>query len=66
MYWGFNCQCACRLLSEKHKFCCIYRFLNTQILSLGFILKLVIAKVYGVWATTIEGQNAFGPTLCFV
>ena len=29
------------LLSEKHKFCCIY-----QILSLGFILKLVITKGY--------------------
>ena len=49
------------LLSEKHKFCCIY-----QILSLGFILKLVITKGYGVRATTIKGQNAFGPTLCFV
>ena len=49
------------LLSEKHKFCCIY-----QILSLGIILKLVITKGYGVLATTIEGQNAFGPTLYFV
>ena len=68
MYWGFNCQCACRFieLSEKHKFCCIYRFSNAQILSLGFILKPIITKGYGVWATTIEGQNAFGPTLCFV
>ena len=49
------------LLSEKHKFCCIY-----QILNLGIILKLVITKGYGVLATTIEGQNAFGPTLYFL
>ena len=49
------------LLSEKHKFCCIY-----QILSHGFILKLVITKGYGVLATMIEGQNALGPTLFFV
>ena len=27
--------------------------------------KLVITKGYGVWATTIEGQNAFAPTVCF-
>ena len=27
--------------------------------------KLVISKGYGVWVTTIEGQNAFAPTLCF-
>ena len=59
MYWGFNCQCACRfIISEKHEFCCIYRFSNIQILSLGFILKLVITKGYGVRATTIEGQKA--------
>ena len=49
------------LLNEKHKFCCIYK-----ILILGFILKLVITKGYGVLATMIEGQNAFGPTLFFV
>ena len=49
------------LLSEKHKFCCIY-----QILNLGIILKLVITKGYGVLATTIESQNAFGPTLYFL
>ena len=28
-------------------------------------LKLVITKVYGVRATTIESQNAFAPLLCF-
>ena len=28
-------------------------------------LKLVITKVYGVQAKTIEGQNAFAPLLCF-
>ena len=27
--------------------------------------KLVITKGYGVRATTIEGQNAFAPALCF-
>ena len=29
------------------------------------IAKQVIAKGYGVRATTIECQNAFAPTLCF-
>ena len=28
-------------------------------------IKLVITKGYGVRATTIEGQNAFSPALCF-
>ena len=27
--------------------------------------ELVITKGYGVLATTIEGQNAFAPKLCF-
>ena len=26
---------------------------------------LVITRVYGLRATTIEGQNAFAPALCF-
>ena len=29
------------------------------------LFKLVITKGYGVRATTIEGQNAFAPALCF-
>ena len=31
------------------------------------ILKLnsTVTKGYGVWATTIEGRNAFAPSLCF-
>ena len=29
------------------------------------IKKLVITKGCGVRATTIEGQNAFAPSLCF-
>ena len=29
------------------------------------IFLLVKTKSYGMWATTIEGQNAFAPTLCF-
>ena len=61
MHCGFNCQCAFRFVTEKHKFYYIY-----QLLSLGLVLKLVITKGYGVLATTIEGQNAFGPTLYFV
>ena len=32
----------------------------------SLLLKLVITKGYGVRATTMEGQNAFAPTLCFV
>ena len=28
--------------------------------------KVVITKGYGVRATTIEGQNAFAPALCFL
>ena len=28
-------------------------------------LELVITKGYGMRATTIEGQNAFAPSLCF-
>ena len=31
----------------------------------SFLLKLVITKGYGVRATTIKGQNAFDPGLCF-
>ena len=31
----------------------------------SLLLKLVITKGYGVRATTIEGQNAFAPSLCF-
>ena len=27
--------------------------------------ELVITKGYRVWATTIDGQNAFAPLLCF-
>jgi len=62
MYQGVLIASALAVfLSEKLKFCCIY-----QILSLGFILKLVITKGYEVLATMIEGQNAIGPTLCFV
>ena len=30
-----------------------------------FFLELVITKGYGMRATTIEGQNAFAPSLCF-
>ena len=29
------------------------------------IIILVVTKGYRVWATTIEGQNIFAPTLCF-
>ena len=29
------------------------------------LIKLEITKGYGVRATTIEGQNAFAPALCF-
>ena len=30
-----------------------------------FLLELVTTKGYGMRAATIEGQNAFAPTLCF-
>ena len=29
------------------------------------IIILVVTKGYRVWATTMEGQNIFAPTLCF-
>ena len=32
---------------------------------LQLLLEVVITKGYGVRATTIEGQNAFVPVLCF-
>ena len=32
---------------------------------LQLLLVVVITKGYGVRATTIEGQNAFAPVLCF-
>ena len=41
----------------------IYYCLPRLIVDLN--LKLVITKVYGVQAKTIEGQNAFAPLLCF-
>ena len=37
---------------------------ETHMIPAGEIL-LVISKGYGVLATTIEGKNAFAPTLCF-
>ena len=34
-------------------------------LAYDFVTRLEITKGYGVRATTIEGQNAFAPALCF-
>ena len=44
----------------------MYRLLEKHsVISYLIIIKLVITEGYGVWATTIEGQNAFAPELCF-
>ena len=37
----------------------------SHIFNYSLLLRLVITTGYGVRATTIEGQNAFAPTLCF-
>ena len=45
---------------------CTCRAFNTlDITSVHNLYRLLIAKGYGVQATTIEGKIAFAPTLCF-
>ena len=45
--------------------CCCIGTCNDDTEKKKLRLILVITKGYGVRATTIEGQNAFAPTMCF-